>query len=54
MKRSIIERIETWHSWAHANGIVLTRILIHPEDVSAAPKEYKGLPVVALGGAKIE
>ena len=49
MKSPILERIETWYSWALANGIVLTRILIHPEDVAAAPEEYKGLPVVPFG-----
>jgi len=50
-KRPILERIETWYSWANQTGIVLTRIVVHPEDLWLAPKFYKGLPVVALGGA---
>jgi len=50
-KRPILERIETWYLWAASTGIVLSRIVVHPEDLAAAPSQYEGLPVVALGGA---
>jgi len=53
IQRPILERIETWYNWAKATGIVLTRIVVHPEDFGYAPKEYMGLPVVPLTGHSI-
>lgn len=52
MKRPILERIETWYLWANNTGIVLTKIVVHPEDLYSAPSYYKGLPVVALRGIR--
>ena len=49
-KESIMERIERWYDWAEFQRIPIKRILIHPDDAAAAPKQYKGLPVVVMSG----
>lgn len=52
MKEPIMNRIERWYEYASVTGVKLTRILVHPEDYSAAPNSYKGLPVEFLGQEK--
>jgi hypothetical protein len=48
-KPDIHARIARWYDYATRSGIQIKCIAVHPGDVSAAPPDYKGLPIVAIG-----
>lgn len=48
-KPDIIQRIIRWYDYATKSGIKLDCIAVHPSEFGAAPSEYKGLKVVAIG-----
>lgn len=52
-KEPLTERMERWVDYAQWQGLKLTRVLIHPDDASAAPRTFRGLPVVVMSTRRL-